>query len=184
MKKQKFLLATVILSASLVLMATMFFTLSSCSRQPVTDAILRTVLFDDNWRFIKDSIPGAEHPDFNDSDWRILDVPHDWSIEDLPGQNGEDIIGPFDKSAIDRMSSGYLVGGTGWYRKSFTLKEEDKDKIAYLQFDGVYMNSDVWLNGKYLGYHPYGYTVNKKARTVYDNIKPAQVLICYTLSLL
>ena len=52
------------------------------------------------------------------------------------------------------MSSGYLVGGIGWYRKSFTIKEEDKDKIAYLQFDGVYMNSDVWLNGKHLGFHP------------------------------
>ena len=56
------------------------------------------------------------------------------------------------------MSSGYLVGGIGWYRKSFTIKEADKDKIAYLQFDGVYMNSDVWLNGKHLGFHPYGYT--------------------------
>ena len=56
------------------------------------------------------------------------------------------------------MSSGYLVGGIGWYRKSFTLKEADKNKIAYLQFDGVYMNSDVWLNGKHLGFHPYGYT--------------------------
>ena len=101
---------------------------------------------------------GAENPDFNDSNWRILDVPHDWSIEDLPGQNGEDIIGPFDKSAIDKMSSGYLVGGTGWYRKSFTIREEDMNKVAWLKFDGVYMNSDVWLNGKHLGFHPYGYT--------------------------
>ena len=56
------------------------------------------------------------------------------------------------------MSSGYLVGGTGWYRKSFTIKEADKDKVAFLKFDGVYMNSDVWLNGKHLGFHPYGYT--------------------------
>lgn len=85
-------------------------------------------------------------------------MPHDWSIEDVPGQNGEDIIGPFDKSAVDRMSSGYLVGGIGWYRKNFTIKEEDKYKIVYLQFDGVYMNADVWLNGKHLGFHPYGYT--------------------------
>ena len=56
------------------------------------------------------------------------------------------------------MSSGYLVGGIGWYRKSFTINEADKNKIAYLQFDGVYMNSDVWLNGKHLGSHPNGYT--------------------------
>jgi len=140
------------------LMTSMFFGFTSCSKQPKTEVISRTVSFDDGWRFIKDSLSGAEDPDFNDSSWRILDVPHDWSIEDLPGQNGEDIIGPFDKSAIDRMSSGYLVGGIGWYRKSFTINEEDKDKIACLQFDGVYMNADVWLNGKHLGFHPYGYT--------------------------
>src|SRR4030042_1724387 len=158
MKKQKFLVIVLILSASLGLMASMFFGLTSCSKQPAADIISRTVSFDDGWRFLKDSLSGAENTDFNDSNWRILDVPHDWSIEDLPGQNGEDIIGPFDKSAIDKMSSGYLVGGIGWYRKSFTIKEEDKDKIAYLQFDGVYMNTDVWLNGKHLGFHPYGYT--------------------------
>ena len=140
------------------MMASMFFGLTSCRKQPATDIISRTVSFDDGWRFLKDSLSGAENPDFNDSNWRILDVPHDWSIEDLPGQNGEGIIGPFDKSAIDRMSSGYLVGGTGWYRRSFTVKDEDRDKIAFLQFDGVYLNADVWLNGKHLGFHPYGYT--------------------------
>jgi beta-galactosidase len=112
--------------------------------------------FDEGWMFVKDNPPGAENPAFDDSKWRKLDVPHDWSIEDLPGQNGESIIGPFDKSAADKMSSGYLVGGIGWYRKSFTVKE--KDKNVYLQFDGVYMNSDVWINGKHLGFHPYGYT--------------------------
>lgn len=135
-----------------------FIGITSCSTQPKTEVVSRTTSFDDNWRFLRDSIQGAENPDFNDSNWRTLDVPHDWGVEDLPGQNGVDIIGPFDKNAIDRMSSGYLVGGTGWYRKSFTVNEQDKDKIAYLQFDGVYLNSDVWLNGKHLGFHPYGYT--------------------------
>jgi beta-galactosidase len=158
MKKQKFILAALILSASLGLIASMYFGLTSCSKQPTSDLITRSISFDDGWRFLKDSLSGAENPDFNDSNWRILDVPHDWSIEDLPGQNDEDIIGPFDKSAIDKMSSGYLAGGIGWYRKNFIVKEEDKDKVAYLQFDGVYMNSDVWLNGKHLGFHPYGYT--------------------------
>ena len=116
------------------------------------------ISFDEGWRFMKDTLSGAESPDFNDSGWRIIDVPHDWSIEDLPGQDGVDIIGPFDKSAIDKGTSGYLVGGTGWYRKNFAIREEDKDKTAYLQFDGVCMRSDVWLNGKHLGFHPYGYT--------------------------
>lgn len=107
---------------------------------------------------MKDTLSGAESPVFNDSGWRIVNVPHDWSIEDLPGQNGEDIIGPFDKSAIDKGSSAYLTGGIGWYRKKFIINEEDEDKIAYLQFDGVYIESDVWLNGNHLGFHPYGFT--------------------------
>ena len=158
MKNQKPLLTALILSVFLGLALTLFTCLTSCNSQPETVAGTRTESFDADWRFLKDSLPGAEVPDFNDSNWRVLDVPHDWSIEDLPGQNGEDIIGPFDKSAIDKMSSGYLVGGIAWYRKSFTINEEDKDKTAYLQFDGVYMNADVWLNGKHLGFHPYGYT--------------------------
>jgi len=146
------------LSISMGLIISVFFGFISCSKQPAADTISRTVSFDNNWRFIKDSLTGAENPDFNDSNWRILDVPHDWSIEDLPGQNGVDIIGPFDRSAIDRGSSGYMVGGIGWYRKHFTINEGDQDKRAYLQFDGVYMRSDVWLNGEHLGFHPYGYT--------------------------
>ncbi len=56
------------------------------------------------------------------------------------------------------MGTGYTVGGTAWYRKSFVISEADKGKVAYLQFDGVYMNADVWVNGKHLGSHPYGYT--------------------------
>lgn len=114
--------------------------------------------FDEDWLFIKDSLSGAESPRFDDSRWRRISVPHDWSIEDLPGQNGVDIIGPFDKSAIDKGSSGYMTGGTGWYRKRFIIDKEDGDKKAFLQFDGVYMASDVWLNGRHLGFHPYGYT--------------------------
>jgi beta-galactosidase len=158
MKKQKTLLKALLLGEFIGLLISIFLSLSSCSSQPKTKINAGTVSFDDGWHFIKDSLSGAENADFNDSNWRIVDVPHDWSIEDLPGHKGEETIGPFDKSAIDKMSSGYLVGGIGWYRKNFTVKEEDKDKIAYLQFDGVYMNSDVWLNGKHLGFHPYGYT--------------------------
>ena len=158
MKNQKPLLTVLIFNAFLGLTVSLFTCLTSCDSKPETVAGARTESFDADWRFLKDSLSGAEAPDFNDSSWRVLDVPHDWSIEDLPGQNGEDIIGPFDKSSVDKMSSGYLVGGTAWYRKSFTINEEDKDKTAYLQFDGVYMNADVWMNGKHLGFHPYGYT--------------------------
>ena len=101
---------------------------------------------------------GAETPGFDDSGWRTLDLPHDWSIEDLPDQDGVNVIGPFSKVSPGKMGTGYFIGGTAWYRKSFTVSKEDKDKIAYLLFEGVYMNSDVWINGKHLGNHPYGYT--------------------------
>ena len=158
MKKQKLFLKALLLITLPGLLISAFLILSSYRSQSKTNATVRKSSFDDGWRFLKDSLSGFENSDFNDSKWRVLNLPHDWSIEDLPGQNGKDIIGPFDKTSIDKMSSGYLVGGIGWYRKSFTLKKEDKDKFVYLQFDGVYMNSDVWLNGKHLGFHPYGYT--------------------------
>jgi beta-galactosidase len=119
---------------------------------------LRTTSFDVGWRFIKDNPQGAEIPGFDDSGWRTLDLPHDWSIEDLPNQDGVNVTGPFSKASVGKMGTGYTVGGTAWYRKSFTIDKADADKIAYLQFDGVYMNSDVWINGKHLGKHPYGYT--------------------------
>ena len=118
----------------------------------------RTISFDENWSFIKDNPAGAETPGFDDSGWRTLDLPHDWSIEDLPDQDGVNVIGPFSK-AIPRQNGNWL-----FHRRYRLVQEEfyhdkaDEDKIAYLQFDGVYMNSDVWINGKHLGNHPYGYT--------------------------
>lgn len=158
MKRQSFLSGSFVVTLALCLGLTIFSGLSVFSQITAPAPLVRTLSFDDGWRFMKDSIAGAENPGFNDASWRIISVPHDWSIEDLPGQNGDDIIGPFSKLSVDKMSSGYTVGGIGWYRKSFTIKPEDKSKIAYLQFDGVYMNSDVWINGKHLGFHPYGYT--------------------------
>ncbi len=158
MEKKKLFFNVLEKSALFGLLMSTVICLSAFSSKPKTNIAARTVSFDDGWRFLRDSLPGAENPVFNDSNWRTVDLPHDWSIEDLPGQNGKDIIGPFDKTAIDKMSSGYLVGGVAWYRKSFTIREEDKGKLAYLLFDGIYMNSDVWINGNHLGFHPYGYT--------------------------
>ncbi|MBD0377476.1 MAG: beta galactosidase jelly roll domain-containing protein, partial [Flavisolibacter sp.] len=111
------------------------------------------ILFDDDWRFFRGGALGAESISFDDSKWRQLDLPHDWSIEDLPGTNS-----PFNPAAISQVNGGFTTGGTAWYRKTFSVPAEQKGKRTVLQFDGVYMNADVWLNGKMLGTHPYGYT--------------------------
>lgn len=116
----------------------------------------RNKLFDADWRFIKDSTIDASVATFDDSKWRVLDLPHDWSIEDLPNQS-DSVVGPFTTKSIGTTATGYTVGGIGWYRKHFTLKDIANKKVA-IYFDGVYMNSDVWINGHHLGNHPYGYT--------------------------
>jgi beta-galactosidase len=118
----------------------------------------RAISFDKAWRFMKDTITGAESPAYNDSGWRTLNLPHDWSIEDLPNQNKGEAQGPFSKASIGKASTGFTVGGIGWYRKTFTLNSSYKGKQTYIIFDGVYMDADVWLNEHHLGNHPYGYT--------------------------
>ena len=119
----------------------------------------RDRLFNTGWKFIRDSISGAEQPVFNDSKWMIVDLPHDYSIMDLPGEDGPDQIGPFSrKSPGNGNSTGHVIGGTGWYRKSFTLDKAEKGKTAILNFDGVYMETEVWVNGKKAGIHKNGYT--------------------------
>ncbi|MFC5411811.1 glycoside hydrolase family 2 TIM barrel-domain containing protein [Larkinella bovis] len=120
--------------------------------------VAQTRLFDADWRFLKDSTIQAESRDFNDAHWRKLDLPHDWSIEDLPGQTPDQVVGPFARTSAGATSTGYTVGGTGWYRKTFRLAPAEKGKTVSVYFDGVYMESDVWINGHHLGYHPYGYT--------------------------
>lgn len=112
-----------------------------------------TFLFDNDWRFYRGGAQGAENPFFDDKSWRKVDLPHDWSIEDLPGTSS-----PFSPAAISQVSGGFTTGGTGWYRKTFPVPAAQKGKRTILQFDGVYMNAEVWLNGKSLGTHPYGYT--------------------------
>lgn len=108
---------------------------------------VRVSKFSADWRFHLGDVAGAEKPEFDDSKWRTVDVPHDWSIE-----------GPFDRKSPAGFGGGYLNGGTGWYRKTFTAPTRDAQQRVLLQFDGVYMDSDVWINGHHLGNHPYGYT--------------------------
>ena len=114
--------------------------------------------FDDGWKFFKGDVKGAERPSFNDKSWREIDLPHDWSIEDLPGPEPGKTIGPFSIESPGARATGYTVGGTAWYRKTFSLNPEENYSKTIISFDGVYMNCDVWVNGKPAGTHPYGYT--------------------------
>ena len=110
-------------------------------------------LFDTGWKFNKGGLQTGSHPDFDDSGWRTVDLPHDWSIEDIAGTSS-----PFDSSAVGQRSSAFTHGGTAWYRKSFVIDKDAMNKRMYIQFDGVYMNAEVWLNGQKLGSNPYGYS--------------------------
>jgi beta-galactosidase len=118
----------------------------------------RSRLFNDDWKFIRDCADGAEAVSFDDSQWLTVDLPHDFSLMDLPGGDSDDQTGPFSKQSPGGNSSGHVMGGTGWYRKTFTVDEKDDGKIFTLQFDGAYMESEVWVNGKETGVHKNGYT--------------------------
>ena len=91
--------------------------------------------------------PEAKNGSFNDDSWRKLNLPHDWSIEQK--YTSENTSG----------STGFLPAGIGWYRKTFAVETTDQNKIISIEFDGVYKNAEVWINGHYLGKRPYGYSV-------------------------
>lgn len=111
------------------------------------DAGERSMSFNDHWRFYLGELNGAEAVMYNDSAWKNVDLPHDYSIDQ-----------GYSTAAPAEQESGYVLGGTGWYRKSFSLSEDMAGKELSIDFDGVYMNATVYLNGKQLGTHPYGYT--------------------------
>ena len=102
--------------------------------------------FDLSWLFHRGDAPGGEKPGLDDSTWRPLDLPHDFSVE-----------GPFDSKAPVAAPGGYLPGDIVWYRKTFRLSEESRYRKVFIEFDGAYMNSEVWINGHHLGKRPYGY---------------------------
>lgn len=101
--------------------------------------------FNFNWKFHLGDKENAQSSNFADKDWEQIRLPHDWSI--LQPYNEEEGAG----------CTAYLVGGIGWYRKTFTVPESDKGKHIRIEFDGVYRNSEVWVNGQLLGKRPYGY---------------------------
>jgi beta-galactosidase len=115
-----------------------------------------TVNFDRDWRFHLGEVKNGQSAELDDTSWRQVNVPHDWSIEgDGATARWE---GPFDPKSPAGEGGGYLDGGIGWYRKTFATPAEAKGRRVSIEFDGAYMDSDVWLNGKHIGRHPYGYT--------------------------
>lgn len=102
--------------------------------------------FDNGWMFQLNGEGDFVSPTFDDSGWRKLNLPHDWAVE-----------GDFSRSNPSGTVGGALPGGTGWYRKSFEMPAGSDGKCIYIQFDGIYMNSEVYLNGHLLGKRPYGY---------------------------
>lgn len=106
-----------------------------------------STLFNDGWKFNLGDVPDAKNKNYDDKSWRNLTLPHDWSIE----QN-------FNKNSPSTHEGGFLDGGIGWYRKSFVLPKEMGGKKITIDFDGVYMDSYIYVNGEQVGNHPYGYT--------------------------
>ncbi len=104
-------------------------------------------LFDDDWKFLLGDPAAAEAPGFDDAGWRTLDLPHDWSIE-----------GAIDPKSPAGGSGGFFPVGVGWYRRRFTAPAAWRDRRVSVEFEGIYMNATVHLNGRELGMHPYGYT--------------------------
>lgn len=114
-------------------------------------------LFNTQWKFHRGEAPGAAETAYSDtSGWRSVTLPHDWSIES-----------PFSDEWAS--ATGYLPGGIGWYRKSFTLPKGFAGKKVFIAFDGVYNNSEVWINGHYLGKRPNGFVAFEYELTPFIN---------------
>ena len=121
--------------------------LASISFYSYAQPAARTVQdFDNNWKFYLGNADDAKSISFNDASWHTLNLPHDWSIEL-----------PFDSTSPTGNGGGALRGGIGWYRKTFTVPASSKEKHVFIDFDGVYMNSEVFINGHSLSVRPNGY---------------------------
>lgn len=107
----------------------------------------RSIDFNDSWKFIQSDVNSAESKNYNDSSWKTLNLPHDWSI----GLN-------FNTNSRAGQTAGFLDGGTGWYRKTFTLTDDMKNKHITVDFDGVMAVATVYINGNEVGHNYYGYT--------------------------
>lgn len=137
----------------------MFF---SCSFQK---KVRDTVDFTEDWKFYLGDVPTAYNENYDDTNWRIIDLPHDWSIE-----------ADFSIDNPSTPGGGALPGGIGWYRKEFVVDKSNEGKHLYIDFDGIYWNSTVWLNGHLLGERPNGYISFRYDLTPYIKIGEKNVI--------
>ena len=126
----------------------------------------RRVSFNQDWRFQLGEVANGQERSLNDAPWRQLNLPHDWSIE-----------GDFSEKHPAGTGGGALPGGIGWYRKTFTMPANARGKLVLVEFDGVYRNSEVWINGNYLGKRPYGYSSFAYELTPYLSYGPTKNLL-------
>jgi len=131
---------------SAVLAACFFLKIETAHAQS-RHAEFQTIDFDSGWKFTKGNAPQAIFPDFDDTKWTTVDLPHDWSIE-----------GPFDRNNPAYSRGAWLPTGICYYRKTFRLPGWAKEKKIWIYFGGAYRNSEVWINGHYLGLRPFGYS--------------------------
>ncbi len=120
--------------------------------------------FNFGWKFSKNEVVDAYKINYFDSSWQTIDLPHDWSIYES-----------FD--AKWASGTGFLPGGIGWYRKTFTIPPTSKDKKIYIYFDGIYNNSEVWINGILLGKRPNGYIAFQYDLTPHLNYSGKNVIV-------
>ena len=123
----------------------------------------RRVSFNQDWRFQLGEVANGQERSLNDAPWRQLNLPHDWSIE-----------GDFSEKHPAGTGGGALPGGIAWYRKTFTMPANARGKLVLVEFDGVYRNSEVWINGNYLGKRPYGYSSFAYELTPYLSYGPTK----------
>jgi beta-galactosidase len=127
--------------------ATLAFITPATMHAAVGDSPRQELSADAGWRFSLGDLTGAEASSFADASWREVDLPHDWSIESAP-----------EKDNPSGAGGGYFPAGIGWYRKTFHARADWKGKRVSVEFDGVYRDATVYLNGHNLNTHPYGYT--------------------------
>ncbi|WP_303888022.1 glycoside hydrolase family 2 TIM barrel-domain containing protein [Dysgonomonas mossii] len=136
--------------------------LFSCSS---SKKVRENVDFTEGWKFYLGDDSTAYNAQYDDAKWRILDLPHDWSIE-----------ADFSLKNPATPGGGALPGGIGWYRKDFVVDKSDEGKNVYIDFDGIYWNSKVWINGHLLGERPNGYISFRYDLTPYIKVGERNVI--------